>query len=75
METTNDNHERVQQLSTQQFYTPTDVARLLTVSPASVRRWLRNGDMTGGRLGGRWRVNKNDLIDFVEWKAIFATEE
>ena len=46
--------------------TAREVAKFLNVSVASVRRWTRNGQLIGYRLGGRGdlRYMKNDVIKF-----------
>ncbi|GAA6756343.1 hypothetical protein Thermus77420_18190 [Thermus thalpophilus] len=38
------------------FLTPEELAEALRVSPETVRRWLRNGEVKGQRAGRLWRV-------------------
>ena len=42
--------------------TPTEVALELRVSTATVKRWLRSGELEGVKLpGGAWRVRLAEL--------------
>jgi excisionase family DNA binding protein len=47
--------------------TASEVAEFLKVSIGAVRRWTRNNQLTGYRLGGRgdWRYLKKDVIIFL----------
>ena len=36
---------------------PEDVASALSISPATIRRWLRDGAIAGVKVGRQWRVN------------------
>lgn len=36
---------------------PEDVALALGISPATIRRWLRDGAIAGVKVGRQWRVN------------------
>ena len=45
--------------------TTEEVARLLNTSEASVRRWLRKGEMRGTRVGEEWRVTRADLEEYI----------
>ena len=36
---------------------PEDVAAALSISPATIRRWLRDGAISGIKVGRQWRVN------------------
>ena len=38
------------------FLTPEELAEALRVSPETVRRWLRTGEVRGQRAGKQWRV-------------------
>ena len=49
-------------LASPAILTPTDAARLLGVSPDSVRRWCEQGRIPGYRTpGGHWRIARRDL--------------
>ncbi|SEJ94673.1 DNA binding domain-containing protein, excisionase family [Deinococcus reticulitermitis] len=43
-----------------------DVAARLSLSPWTVRAWLRSGRIKSTRLGRRFRVEPRDLATFVE---------
>ena len=47
-------------------YTPQQIAEILQVREYSVRRWLRQGELKGFQLGGRWRVKESDLKAFMD---------
>ena len=49
-----------------QFLTVNEVAELLRVTPETVREWLRACKLRGLNLGGRWRVLREDLQEFIK---------
>jgi len=54
-------------LSEEIILTATEVASFLKVSVGAVRRWTREGNLKGHRLGGKgdWRYVKKDVINFL----------
>lgn len=40
--------------------TPANVAKMLGVSAASIRRWVKTGKLIGYKLGGQLRVSRAD---------------
>lgn len=54
-----------------QFYTPEEVAAELRVSPQTVYRWLRRGELGGVRKGRRWWVSEEDLAAFARKRGIY----
>ena len=58
-----------------QFYTIHDVADLLKVSDATVRTWIKNGDLRAVKLEREFRIAKIDLENFVNKKATIASED
>jgi excisionase family DNA binding protein len=51
--------------------TPEQVAERLAVSRLTVLKWLRQGKLTGRKLGGKiWRVHPNDLQTFITTSAV-----
>ena len=44
---------------------PSEVAEILGVKPATVRDWLRMGQIEGYRIHGRWRIRPNALHGYV----------
>jgi excisionase family DNA binding protein len=47
------------------FFTLADVAEIADVSPRTVRRWLKSGDLVAHRFGGVVRISEHDLRDFL----------
>lgn len=39
-----------------------EASRMLGVSDASVRYWLREGDLAGHKIGKTWRVKRADVL-------------
>lgn len=48
-----------------QSYRPSDIAALLDLSIASVYRMIACGELTGIKVRGCLRVNKNDLAAYI----------
>lgn len=48
-----------------QFYTVKDVAELLKIGEATVRHWIRDGELRAIDVGREWRVAPIDLEDFL----------
>jgi excisionase family DNA binding protein len=42
-----------------------EVAERLSVSGATVRRWITQGRLGAVRAGGQWRVTRSDLGEFI----------
>ncbi len=51
-----------------EYLTVEEVSDRLKVSPWTVKRWLRDGELKGVRLGknGPWRTTDADLDRFLE---------
>ncbi len=43
-----------------------EVAEYLHISPESVRRYLRDGEMGGVKLAKKWLVREKDLEKFIQ---------
>ncbi len=52
----------------EQLLTVEQVAERLQVNEQTIRRWLREGELTGVPFGGRtgWRVSEDDLRAFLD---------
>lgn len=50
-----------------EYLTVNEVAERLKVTPLTVRRWLKAGDLVGIQLGDRagWRITEADLEQFL----------
>jgi excisionase family DNA binding protein len=42
-----------------------EVAKILSVKPRTVAKWIRNGDLKAVKVGTNWRVRREDLDDFI----------
>ena len=47
------------------FHSVTETAKLLKVSPKTVRRWIEKGDLTAHRFGRQIRITDSDLVTFI----------
>lgn len=50
----------------EQMLTVADVARILNVSEATVRRWLRSEELVGIQFANEWRIDPDDLQRFIK---------
>lgn len=50
----------------EKLLTVEEVARRLATTEASVRRWLRNGELEGIQVGDQWRVEPAALERYIE---------
>ena len=44
-----------------EIYTVEQAAEKLTVSPGTIREWLRNGTLPGHKAGHLWRITDKDI--------------
>lgn len=56
-------------MATIPFRTVKDVAELLQVGEATVRRWIKDGDLRAIDIGRGWRIDPEDLDDFLRQHA------
>lgn len=54
---------------TEQFQTVRDVADMLKVAEATVRRWIKDGELRAIDIGRGWRIDPEDLDDFLRQHA------
>ena len=47
-------------------YTPEQVAKTLQVNPQTVRKWLRNGELSGANTPAGWRLTPDDLKAWLD---------
>jgi len=57
------------------FMTIQDVAELLKVSKATVRTWIKNGELRAVKLEREFRIARVDLERFVEARATMELPE
>jgi excisionase family DNA binding protein len=48
------------------YFTTEEVARILSVRPKTVRRWIRHGHMTAVRLHRQWRIAEKEIQRVLE---------
>ncbi|MFW6027085.1 MAG: helix-turn-helix domain-containing protein [Candidatus Woesearchaeota archaeon] len=51
-----------------EFYTPTELSKMLKVEEDHVRRLLRKEKLKGIKIGKYWRVKKKYLQEYLEQK-------
>ena len=49
-----------------EIYTVEQAAEKLTVSPGTIREWLRNGTLPGHKAGRFWRITDKDIEEMLE---------
>lgn len=49
-----------------EYLTPEQVAEKLQISKYTVGDWLRSGKLPGFKIGNLWRVEREDLEEFIE---------
>lgn len=50
----------------ERLMTPDEAAALLSVSPRTIKDWLRRGDLRGLKAGNRWRIREKELERFLD---------
>jgi len=48
------------------YYTPVEVAKILKLDPATVRRACQSGRIDAAKPFGQWRISERALQDFIE---------
>ena len=57
----------VEPIDPERFYSVEAIAERLDLNPATIRLYLRQGDLKGVKVGVRqWRVKGADLISYLE---------
>jgi len=49
----------------ERLLTPEQAAEILTVSPKTIRDWLRSRKLRGVKAGRQWRIRREDLDKFL----------
>lgn len=51
------------------FLTVSEVAGIFAVTPATVRKWLRDGELSGIKLAGdKWRIQQSEITRYANKK-------
>jgi len=56
-------------MKTLNLLTVEEVAALLRVDEATVRRWLRDGEIFGLKMGRAWRISESELQAFLQGRS------
>lgn len=58
-----------------EYLSPNEIAELLGVSPFTIRRYIKLGELKAVKLLGGFRVHRDDLQRFLKAHEVNATEE
>lgn len=47
------------------FLSPTKVAQIFDVKPATVRSWIEDGKLKATKVGNRWRIQHSEMVRFA----------
>ena len=50
----------------ERLLTPKEAAKIMAVSPRTIKEWLRRGKMTGIKIRNLWRIRSSDLEKFIQ---------
>jgi excisionase family DNA binding protein len=50
----------------ERLLTPKEAAKIMAVSPRTIKEWLRRGEMTGIKIRKLWRIRSSDLEKFIQ---------
>ena len=48
-----------------EYLTPTEIAKELKVHERTVRRLLNKGKLKGSKIGGSWRISRDNLNEYL----------
>ena len=54
-------HYQCLRVPSMDIMTPEEVAKVLKVTPETIRKWLRKGELTGADTPAGWRVTPADI--------------
>ena len=55
-------------MTTEQYYSIEDVAKMLKVAYLTVYRWIQAGKLKSYKAGKQYRIKKDDLDSFIKHK-------
>ncbi|MGF1506760.1 MAG: helix-turn-helix domain-containing protein [Anaerolineae bacterium] len=53
------------QVGSVMLYSATDIAHIVDMHPSTVRKRLREGDLNGRKIAGKWYVTAGDLVGYL----------
>ena len=62
-------------LMTEEFLTVEEVAKRLRLSEETVKRLLRKKELPGSKIGGSWRISKQQFDRYLQEKLGIKPEE
>lgn len=42
-------------------YTPEEVSQMVGITPATIRRWLKTGELAGKKVGRSWFISQEEV--------------
>lgn len=57
----------------EKLFTIADIAEMTSLSDRSIRNYLRNGLLTGQKVGGQWRFTSQDIMNFFHRSDVSAS--
>jgi excisionase family DNA binding protein len=56
----------VEEKTMERLLTPREAAKIVAVTPRTIKEWLRRGDLAGIKIQHMWRLRASDLEKFIE---------
>lgn len=53
-------------MTSEQYYTIEEVAKMLKVAYLTVYRWIQSGKLNSNKAGKQYRIKKEDLDNFLK---------
>ncbi|HYB21726.1 MAG TPA: helix-turn-helix domain-containing protein [Thermodesulfobacteriota bacterium] len=50
----------------ERLLTPKEAAKIMAVSPRTIKEWGRRGELTGIKIRNLWRIRNSDLEKFIQ---------
>ncbi len=50
----------------ERLLTPKEAAKIMAVSPRTIKEWLRRGEIIGIKIRHLWRIRASDLEKFIQ---------
>jgi len=50
----------------ERLLTPKEAAKIMAVSPRTIKEWLRRGEIAGIKIRNLWRIRSSDLEKFIQ---------
>ena len=55
-----------------EYYTTSEVAEKFRVTPATVRRWIREGNLEAYKIYGRYLIHKDDVAEIEKMGRVLS---